>query len=279
MSAATHLPEAEARHSLRPAQILTGIIIVLAVVATLGGLFIDGLYTGTEWSVMAMTGQDWFTLGGAVPALVISLLFVRRGSAPAAMVLAGVLSYMLYTYTGATFAYDFNTFFLLYVALFSLSLAALVTTVTGVDAARLVRRFDTGTPIRAVAIFLGFMAFMLTQAELREILPFITEGRLPHAIQLSGSPTFFVYGLDLGVVVPLLVLAAVWLWRREPRGYLLAGCMLVNCAVMGFSLVFLTLYAWLAGGVTDGIEWIAGYVFIAFGGLGMATWFLRHCRR
>lgn len=280
MSVAHKLPVADHHppHRLDTPRILTGIILLLAVGATLAGLLIPGLYTGTDWSVMAMTGQDWFTLGAAVPALLLTLLLFRRAPARAALVLAGLLSYMLYTYVGASFAYDFNSFFLLYVALFSLSLAALITTVAGISPARLTAQFSPATPRRAVVFFLAFMAFMLTQAELREIIPFITDGKLPLALQNSGSPTFFVYALDLGVVVPLLVLSAIWLWRREPRGYLAAGCMLVNCSVMGFSLVALTLYAWLTGGTTDGIEWIAGYLFIAFGGLGMSAWYLRHLK-
>jgi hypothetical protein len=34
--------------------------------------------------------------------------------------------------------------------------------------------------------------------------------------------------MDLSVSVPLTLLAAVWLWRKQPWGYLLGGALLVH---------------------------------------------------
>ncbi|MFZ5817637.1 MAG: hypothetical protein ACOY93_20480 [Bacillota bacterium] len=262
----------------RTAQLLSFIILLLTAAAAAGGLFLPSLYRDSAWLVTAMRGQDLYTLAVAVPALAITLLFARRGSVRSRLVLVGLLGYILYTYTGAAFAFAFNEFFLLYVTLFSLSLAALFALVGRMELADLPNRFGPATPRRAVAIFLIVIGLMLAMAELGQIIPFLTEGRLPLPLQLAEAPTFYPYTLDLGVVMPLCLLTGVWLWRREPRGYLLAGVMLIKAATMGLALLATSAYAWLTGGIVDGPDLLVGYGIIGFGGLAMSVWFFRHCR-
>jgi hypothetical protein len=80
------------------------------------------------------------------------------------------------------------------VALFSLCVFALAAACNRLDVGGIARQFDAGTPRRSVAIFLGFIAFMLSVLWVGQI----------------------VYSLDLGLIVPLCMLAAIWLWRRAP---------------------------------------------------------------
>jgi hypothetical protein len=57
-----------------------------------------------------------------------------------------LLGYLFYTYAGAAMAYYVNIFTLVYVALFSLSIFALVVVLTGLDVDALQHRFDACVP-------------------------------------------------------------------------------------------------------------------------------------
>jgi hypothetical protein len=91
------------------------------------------------------------------------------------------------------------------------------------DLAVLVRSIDPGVPRKPVAIFLALIAILLSAAYLGQTLRFYTTGAVPEPIELADAPTLFVYVLDLGLIVPLALIAASWLWRRSPWGYVLAG--------------------------------------------------------
>lgn len=264
-----------ASSSARVAYTLTALIVVLAAVAAAGGLFIRGLYREPAEFVPVLQGQDLVTLI-ASPVLAVSLLAAVRGSARARIVWIGLLGYMLYTYIGASLGYRFNQFFLLYVALFSLTIFTLVTAVSCTDVAGLHRRFDASAPRKPVAVFLVMIAVMLAVIELGENIRFLTTGAIPKTITDSGGITNFVYVLDLGIIVPLALLSVTFLWRRAPWGYLLAGVILVKGATMGLALLSMELFSVLAGRGTDGLEIL--WAVIAFGSLGMAIWLLRHCR-
>jgi hypothetical protein len=262
--------------NLRVAQLLTAMIVLLALIASAGGLFINSLYRDPASVLPAIQGQDLVTLL-ALPALVAALFFAQRGSARAIMALLGLLSYVCYAYTGAAFAYAFNAFFLMYVALFSLSVSALIAIASGINVIELQQRFDSATPRRPVGIALIALALMLAASELGQIIPSLTTGTVPELITRSGGAGNFVYVLDLGIVVPLALLAAIWLWRGLPWGDVLAGCILIKASTMGLALLSATWFS-VSAGLPLEIGLTIVYGTIAIGGLGMTAWFFRHCR-
>ena len=262
--------------NLRVAQLLTAMIVPLALVASAGGLFINSLYRDPASVLPAIQGQDLVTLL-ALPALVAALVAAQRGSARGIMAWLGLLSYVCYAYTGAAFAYVFNAFFLLYVALFSLSVSALVAVASGIDVNELQQRFDSATPRRAVGIALIVLALMLAISELGQIIASLATGTVPELLVRSGGAGNFVYVLDLGIVVPLALLAAIWLWRCLPWGDVLAGCILIKASTMGLALLSATWFSVRAGLPLE-IGLTIVYGAIAIGGLGMTAWFFRHCR-
>ncbi|HYG58564.1 MAG TPA: hypothetical protein VD902_10950 [Symbiobacteriaceae bacterium] len=278
MSSLAKVPAAEAPRSPRAAQILTAIVVVLAGVAAAGGVFLPDLYRGNAWILSATRGQDVYTLVVAVPAMAVTLFFLKPGAVRAALVMLGITGYMLYTYTGAALTFPMNEFFPIYVALFSLSVFGMAALTSSIDVARIDRRFDATTPRKPVAIFVIFMGVMLALMEIGQVMPFYTTGALPLPMQLAESTSFYPLALDMGLIAPLCVLSGVWLWRRQPWGYLLTSCMLIKSATMGLALLATNWYAWLMGTTPDSIEFLALWAIIGFGGLGMTVWFLRHCR-
>lgn len=254
---------------------LTVVIMALAALAAAAGLLLPSVYRETAWVIPQNRGQDLVTLL-AVAALLPTLIAARRGSPRATLVWLGLLGYVAYTYTGAAFAYAFNALFPVYVALFSLTGAALIAGMAGIDAAQLRRAFDNRTPRRSVIAFLIILAAVLCLLWGSQIVPFYTQGKLPAMIVRANVPTVFVYVLDLGVVVPLALLSAWLLWRDQSWGYVLAGFVLVKAATMGLALLSMTVFSWLAGQPTElmlSVAWVA----LAVAGLVMSWWYFRHC--
>ncbi|HYF92486.1 MAG TPA: hypothetical protein VD969_09560 [Symbiobacteriaceae bacterium] len=270
------LANAQRLENLRTVQILTVLLVILTAVAAAAGLFIPGVYRDNDWVAPQNRGFDLCTLV-LLPVISVTLIFVRRGSARASMILAGMLGYVFYTYTGGVFAYAFNQFYLVYLAIFSLSIAALVAIAAGVDAEALKRKFDASTPHGPVVGYLSLMAFLLSLLWLSRVIPALLAGTVPEDVIKTGAPTSFVFTMDLGLVVPLTALAAVWLWRRKAWGYFLTGVMLLKYTTMGLALVAASWYAHTQG-VPTPVELLGSYGMIALGGIGMSAWFFRHCR-
>jgi hypothetical protein len=256
---------------LRIAYAATVAIVPLAAAATLGGLLIHGLY-GDGALAPAMRGQDLLTFV-SLPVLVLALIAARRGSTRGLLLWLGLLGYELYTFTGAAFAYRFNRLFLVYVALFTLSALALGMGAAGIDAAALHRRLDARTPRRATAIFLAGIALMLVVSELGQLFPAIVTGAVPALIARSDGAGNFVYVLDLGVIAPLAVLAAVGLHRRTAWADVLASCLVIKAATMGLALLAMTWFSLRAGQPLERGLTIA-YGVMAAVGVAMSAWFL-----
>ena len=277
MRTSQRVADASTSSALRLARRLSIAVIILAAVASAGGLALPAVYRDTAWVVPQNRGADVVTLCVALPSLCIALRAAMRGSVRATIIWFGLLGYVCYVYTGASFAYAFNEFFLIYVALFGLSIAALIAVGRSIDTRAVGRSFDAGTPRWGAIAFAVFLATMLCVLWLGQIVPFFTSGAIPESITLSGGLTMFVYVLDLGVIVPVALVAAAWLRRGLPWGSILMGFILVKAATMGLSLVSMTWFAVRAGQSAD-LGLAVVWVCIALLGVGMSVWFLQHCR-
>lgn len=149
-----------------------------------------------------------------------------------------MLAYMFYNYAFYVFGAVFNPFFLLYVAVFSLSFFALLFSLPRLDIVTLTQRLHPTVPVRWVSGFLLFLVVVLGGVELSQVLGTLVSGRTPQ------SPTL-IYALDLSWVMPLMVLGAVWLWQRRPWGYVLATILMLKSMAYGLALVAMT--AFVAG--------------------------------
>ena len=231
------------------ASVLIGLL--LAVAAGVG-LFVPGIYEAdTAFAAAAFRGTDLVSLVVALPTLAGSLFLARRGSGRALLVWLGILAYVTYTYL-YSFAIVWNGLFLVYVALLSLSGFTLVRALTALDANLFVDQFTDRTPVRSVSTFLWVIGAMLGLMELGQVVPALLTGDVPDVVVKSGHPTGVIYILDLGLVVPLLVLAGHWLRAHRPWGYVAAAILLVNGITVGLGLLSSNLFGYLDSGHTDG---------------------------
>lgn len=208
--------------------LLSILIAILAAIASVGGLLLDGLYRDNAFVTTTWLGNDAITLFLAVPILGASMWFAKRGSLRAYLVWMGALDYMLYNYAFYLFGAAFNWFFLLYAALLALSILALIFGLTGLDVAGIDRSARPQMPVKWIGGYFLFVAFGLGTVYLIQSIGFIVTGTLPAIITLSGHSTNVVFALDLTLLVPWLMIGAFWLFKRQPWGYVVAGILNVK---------------------------------------------------
>jgi hypothetical protein len=181
------------------------------------------------------------------------------------------------------FGAGFSDLFLLHVALFSLSVAALVLALANLDAAAIARGFRTGTPVRVVSALLALLAAGLAGMWVFYSLRYAFTGAAPQEslLVLPDAQVHLGYALDLALLVPAYALAAVLLWRRTAWGYVLATVMLLSGFALQLfymtALVFQA-HAGIPGAVTfDPAEPFITAVYLA--GTGLMLTSLRRPRR
>lgn len=239
----------------KSAYILSAVIAALIIVASAGGLFLDGLYRDNTWATTQFRGSDVVRLVVTAPVLVAALVLAWRGSPRAQLVWLGTLWLAVYDYAFYLFGAAFNDFFLIYVALFALSILALIFALPQVDANAIGRQFQARTPVKWIGGYMLFIAVFLGGLWIAQSLSFVVTGQLPQSIVDSGHPTGIVFALDLALLVPGMVLGALWLWQRRSWGYVLAAIMLVKGTIYPLALIGMAVFYTNATGAWDPLAW------------------------
>jgi hypothetical protein len=216
---------------LKTAYNLSVIIILLAIIAAAGGLFINNVYRDNSFVTTVWKANDLVTICIAVPILITAIWLSKKGSIKAQLVWLGMLDYMLYNYAFYLFGAHFNLLFLVYAALFALSILALIFALVSIDAKAVCSYFQQGTPIKWVSGYMLLVATGLSFVYLTQSISFIATGQLPAIVTLTQHPTSVVFALDLSLLIPGLILGSIWLWQRKPWGFILAVIFVVKGSV------------------------------------------------
>jgi hypothetical protein len=173
---------------------------------------------------------------------------------------------MLYNYLFYLFGAVFNPLFLVYVALFSLSMFTLIFALTQLDVVAIRRCFHARTPVRWISGYLGLIALFLGSMWIARSVGFLLSGRLPQDIVDAGIHTGVVYAIDLALLVPSLGLSALWLWQRRPWGYVLGTILILKCTAYPLALIAMGVFMARAG-VTGGYALMPFWIFFALASL------------
>ena len=210
----------------------------LLAAAALGGIALPAVYAQEHphWAAQGY-GQDWVDLVLVSPLLALVARLVLKGSRRAALLLAGLLAYALYSMVLYAFFMHFGPLFLVYTAALGLAFYALVALVSAFAAEDLPAWFGPGTPVRMA----GALSVILGAADgamwLAEVVPALARGTGLASAAGSGLITNPIQVLDLGIVLPAFVLGGVALARRRRFGYWLAPTMLGFAVVMDAALI------------------------------------------
>jgi hypothetical protein len=180
-------------------------------------------------------GTDAVMLLLEVPALAVALVAYRRRSLRAAIALTGILGLTLYYYASMSLYTAFNPLFPVYLTNLAASLVALPLAFRSVDRNAFAAVFPRRPSRRALVAYLGALAAVLTLAWAPTMLSSALTGDLP--ARLGAYGTEVTWALDLGIVVPAVVAAAVLLHAGSPLGPLAATAMLALNVALGLALV------------------------------------------
>jgi hypothetical protein len=252
-----------AKPGLRAAYWLSGAIAVLMVVASAAGLLVDGLYRDGPWAREALRGGDLTTIAVAAPVLLASMLLARRGSRAAQAVWLGALAYSFYNYAYYVFGAAFNDIFVLHIALFSLSIAALVLAVANIDVGEIAARFHGVRAARVIGGFLAVVGTVLGGLWLFLAIRFAVTGELIAGLPRDG--VHLVFAIDTSLLVPALVISGILLWRRTSRGFVFGTAMAVMGAIYQANL--------LVAGVFQANSHVSGVKAFPLEGIVLASGF------
>lgn len=247
-------------------KMLTWGIAAFAVMAAGGGLIFPSLYRDIPLYKAAWLGNDVVTLM-LIPVLLWSFHHARKGHHRPYLLWLGVLLYMFYNYAFYLFGATFNRFFVLYAGIFTLSLYALVLGLLHI-CPRVEGRSNTSPALRrAASVFLLLVAIPLAWVELSEYVRFVLTGKDPEIPVL-------ILALDLTLVVPNTVMAAILIWRAHSWGVILTAMMLVKSFSYGAVLIIGTVRIATAG-LAPWDPLLPFYIFVCAGGLFFLLWMMK----
>jgi len=207
---------------------LSAALAVIAAVAAAATFFVAGVLRGEAVMNGSARGTSLVVFGVAVPVLVLAMWAASRGSVRAQIVWLGAIGYVLYNAVLFLFATPFNNLFLLYVAMMSLAIWSTVMVIRGIGVDSFPELFSPRLPVRAIGTYLLAIAFLNALWWLRFVVPGVLSATSPAFLDGTGMPTNAVFVQDLVFWLPLMAVAAVWLWKKQAWGYVVAGAMLVT---------------------------------------------------
>jgi len=205
-------------------------------------------YYDTVSSAAQQQGNDVVTLFAGLPLLVISTWLTLRGSLRGRLLLTGTLGFFLYTYLSMSMLTAFNALFLVYVAIFGLSLYAFILCTMSFDLEALPGHFSASLPRGWIAALLFIIAAFLTVTWLGRVLQPLLNNTPP---LLDNTTTMVIQAMDLSLIVPLAVLSGILLLRRSAWGYLLTSVFVLKAITLGLAVSAMVASMTLAGTPDD----------------------------
>jgi hypothetical protein len=205
---------------------LSGALALVTALAAAATFFIPGVLRGPAVMNGSARGTALVILVVGVPALLIAMWSAANGSIRALIVWLGVIAYLSYNAVMFAFATPFNQLFLLYMAMFSLCFWSATSILHRVDVEALRARFSRRLPVRGLVAYALVVVALNGLVWLRNVVPSVLSSTPPSWLDGTGLGTHPVYVLDLAFWLPLMAVAAIWLWRRRPWGYVLVGSIL-----------------------------------------------------
>ncbi|HEX6932732.1 MAG TPA: hypothetical protein VF162_11350 [Streptosporangiaceae bacterium] len=206
---------------------LSGALALVAVTSALLTFLLPGILRGTAVMNGSARGTALVIVLVAVPVLAWSLVLAWRGSARAILAWLGASGALAYNALMFLFATPVNRLFPLYLAMLSLSGFSIASLVARTDVRALASRFSARVPVRVIAGYVWVIVALNAVAWVARIVPGLASHGAPGYLRGTGLTTNVVFVQDLALWLPLMAIAAAWLWRRRPAGYLVVGAGLI----------------------------------------------------
>lgn len=247
--------------------------------ASVMGIFVDSTYQREMPSLAAQgVGQDIINLFVGGPIMLVSLLFMNRGSKSASWIFAGAIFYYLYSYIIYTFGIHHNNLFLVYCATLALSSYIFIFWFhyhAGLD---IKSWFSKAPPVKGTAVFLLAIAAMFYVIWLVDIVPPLLKGEAPLSVQKNNYAPNPIHAIDLSFALPGMIITSILLFKKHKLGYLIAPILLVFIVILAIALIAMMVMI-KARGLSDDVS--VAYIFSVLAVIGclVLVLFLRRLKR
>jgi uncharacterized membrane protein len=182
----------------------------------------------------------------AVPMLTIALFKdIKNRNIKSKLFLSAVLAAVLYYAAGMVFGVAYNSYHLIYIALFACAFFALIVSIRKTDTAALQKAIAWSLPSKGISIFLILSGIALFIAWLPDIIPTVIAGTTLPLIEVYT--TEITYVLDMGIVSPLMFICLHLLKKKDGLGEVILAIILTTCVIIGVMLPAQTLFQTAAG--------------------------------
>ncbi len=207
----------------------------------------QGIYKNDSFTMApVLRGTDCAILFIAVPLLILALIYDwKNQKIKSRLVLLSMLSVFLYYSSSLAFGVTYNPIFLVYIALFSTNLFAMIVALTSLNMHSVAASIKTDLPYKWFYGFLIFIGLALFGAWLPEIIQSWVNHRSLAMIEIyTTAPTYI---LDMGIISPVAMISFFALRRRNGLGFVLLEMLFTVCIVIGAILPFQSVFQIQAG--------------------------------
>jgi hypothetical protein len=218
---------------------------IAAALASLAG-FIPGVYRDPQVVIAQSHGFD---IGNLIAVLILGLgiAWSTRRSVRGRLVAVGALGYLIYSFVTYAFLIVLNAATVLYIAVLGFGVWSFITGFAAVDDREADQLAAGRSYQRLAAGFMIVIAALFALTWLREIGGSVVSGQLPAGLEAAGWPMNPVYVLDLGFVVPLVMVGALRLLGGKSGGVRLAIPFLILLPLLSISVLLMTVFMTIDG--------------------------------
>ena len=215
---------------------------ILAAILAIGGnvvaLSVDSIYASLTPSFLPQAlAQDIASLAIVSPAWLILAALALGGSLRAHLLWLGVLTFTIYNYVIYTFSVPFGPLLPVWIAVFGLSLYALIGGVVSTNHRIVQQAYTSVRAARATGWLLIITGVLFAILWLSEDIPAWLAGKAPQSLIGMGIPTNPVHILDLAFFLPALWIIGIFLLMKKPLGYTLAPAFIVFIILTGMPIL------------------------------------------
>ncbi len=215
--------------------------------------------------------QDWVLIGALV-CLGSAAVAFQRGMDRALIPCLGALGYLSYVNASMALGAAFDWAYPAYLVLFSACAFALWFAARNASQVLVPRQ----SPRRGMAVFIAFAGVFTFVTWTTQLAADLLAGRTP--ARLDTQMTSVTTTLDLGLIVPLCLIAAGMIWRGKIMGHVIAFPLL-GCIVGLFPWIIVATIFQVRAGIDFTTAEIIGPI-AGFASLGLgAAWFLHDAWR
>lgn len=210
-------------------------------------MFGSGIYAHDSYfRAPIFIGSDFTMLFLVVPLMTIALIKeIKNRTLKSKLKLIAVTAVVLYYAISIAFGISYNSYHLIYIALFTCSLFSVITLVIRLDTVALQNALSWKLPSKGISIFLIISGISLFIAWLPDIIPTIISGTSLPLIEVYT--TEITYVLDMGIISPLMFVCLALLKKKDGLGIVILSIILTLCVIIGVMLPIQTAFQVLAG--------------------------------